>query len=163
MIIAIDPGITGAIAALEKGKITWLEDMPTMGRAHGQGHEVDPYELSSILLKMKSGKQVEAVLLEQVGNRPRRGPGGAEVQNGGTSMFNFGDAFGVVRGVVGSLQLPLRRIMPQHWKKAAGLTGKDKDTARALAIQRHPEVSDQLTRKKDCGRADAICIAEFGI
>jgi crossover junction endodeoxyribonuclease RuvC len=152
MIIAIDPGKTGAIAAMENGKITWLEDMPTMGRTHGKGQEVNPGELASIIMKMKSGKDA-SVYIEQVSAMPG---------NGGTSMFHFGESVGVVLGVCGTLQLPLRRVRPQYWKKRAGLIGKEKDASRALAIQLHPEVSDQLARKKDCGRADAICIAEFG-
>ena len=152
IILAIDPGQTGAIAALEDGKITWLEDMPTMGRTHGKGHEVDPYELASIIMKMKSGKDA-TVLIEQVSAMPG---------NGGTSMFHFGESVGVILGVCGALQLPVRRVRPQLWKKKAGIIGKEKDAARGLAIQLHPEVSDQLTRKRDCGRADSILIAEFG-
>ena len=152
IIIGIDPGQTGAIASLENGKIVDLRDMPTMGRAHGKGHEVDPYELTSILLAMKFGKDA-TVLVEQVSAMPG---------NGGTSMFHFGESVGVILGVCGALQLPVRRIRPQHWKKKAGIIGKDKDAARGLAIRLHPEVSDMLTRKKDCGRADAVCIAEFG-
>lgn len=152
IIIGIDPGQTGAIAAFESGKIVDLRDMPTMGRTHGKGQEVDPYELASIILDIKNAKEA-TVLLEQVSAMPG---------NGGTSMFHFGESVGVILGVCGALQLPVRRVRPQHWKKAAGLIGKDKDAARGLAIQRHPEVSDMLTRKKDCGRADAVCIAEFG-
>ena len=81
---------------------------------------------------------------------------------GGTSGFNFGEAFGIVEGVLGALQIPVRFATPRVWKKAAGLLNKDKDAARTMAIQLHPEVADQLTRKKDIGRADAICIAHFG-
>jgi len=152
MIISVDPGKTGAIAALENGRITWVYDMPTMGRTHGKGQEIDPYELSSILLNIKAGKDA-TVLIEQVGAMPGQGT---------TSMFHFGESVGVILGVCGALQLPVRRVRPQFWKKKAGLIGKDKDAARALAIQIHPEVSDMLTRKKDVGRAEAILIAEFG-
>ena len=150
--IGIDPGQTGAIACLEDGKVVAIVDMPTSGKAHGKGQEVDAYELSSILMGMKSGKEA-TVIIEQVGAMPG---------NGGTSMFGFGDSFGVIRGVCGALQLPVRRVRPGHWKRKAGIINKDKDAARGLAIQSHPEVSDMLTRKKDCGRADAILIAEFG-
>lgn len=152
IIIGIDPGQTGSIAAMVAGKVVWVVDMPTSGKSHGKGQEVDAYELSSILMGMKSGL-VATVYLEQVSAMPG---------NGGTSMFGFGDSFGVVRGVCGALQLPVRRVRPQHWKKRAGILGKDKDAARGLAIQLHPEVSAMLNRKKDCGRADAILIAEFG-
>lgn len=150
--IGIDPGQTGAISALRDGKIIALRDMPTVGKSHGKGQEVDAYELASILMEMKDGQEA-TVIIEQVGAMPG---------NGGTSMFGFGDSFGVIRGVCGALQLPVHRVRPNHWKRKAGLIGKEKDAARGKAIQMHPEVSDMLTRKKDCGRADAILIAEFG-
>jgi crossover junction endodeoxyribonuclease RuvC len=150
--IGIDPGQTGAISAIFGGKVVAIVDMPTCGKAHGKGQEVDAYELSSILMGMKSGREA-TVIIEQVGAMPG---------NGSTGMFGFGDSFGVIRGVCGALQLPVRRVRPQHWKRKAGIINKDKDAARGLAIQLHPEVSDQLARKKDCGRADSILIAEFG-
>jgi crossover junction endodeoxyribonuclease RuvC len=53
-------------------------------------------------------------------------------------------------------------VTPQRWKKAAGLIGKEKDAARTLMIQQQPQIADQLTRKKDIGRADACCIAIYG-
>jgi crossover junction endodeoxyribonuclease RuvC len=77
-------------------------------------------------------------------------------------MFRFGESVGVVLSVCGALQLPVSWVRPGHWKRKAGLIGKDKGAARTLAIQLHPEVADLLTRKKDIGRADAVCIARFG-
>jgi crossover junction endodeoxyribonuclease RuvC len=149
--IGIDPGQTGAIAFKEKGKIIALIDMPLMARTHGKGQQIDPYELSSLILEHK-GQLGEAVM-EQVGAMPGQGS---------VSMFNFGEGVGIVKGVLGSLQIPVRFVTPQRWKKAAGLTGKEKDAARTLAIQLHPEIAGELTRKKDIGRADAVCIAHFG-
>jgi crossover junction endodeoxyribonuclease RuvC len=151
--IGIDPGQTGAIACCHGSIITGVKDMPTWKRTHGKGQEVDPYSLTSILMEMTAGKDCVHVYLEQVAAMPGQGV---------SSTFHFGESVGVILGVCGALQLPLLRITPQYWKKAAGLVGKDKDAARGLAIQRHPEVSDMLTRKKDVGRADAILIAEFG-
>ena len=151
MIVAIDPGQTGALAFMEGGKVTALIDMPTMARTHGKGQQVDPYELASLIME-HNGQWGEAVM-EQVGAMPGQGS---------VSMFNFGEGVGIVKGVLGALQIPVRFVTPQRWKKAAGLTGKDKDAARTLAIQLHPEVAGELTRKKDIGRADAVCIAHFG-
>jgi len=151
-IIGIDPGQTGAIACLEADHVVLLHDMPTMGRSHGKGQEVDPYALTSILMEMKNGKPA-TVYLEQVAAMPGQGV---------SSTFHFGESVGIILGVCGALQIPVIRIRPQHWKKRAGIAGKDKDAARGLAIQQHPEISDMLTRKKDCGRADAILIAKYG-
>lgn len=160
MIIGIDPGITGAIAFMGgDGTIKLVVDMPVMAKTHGTGTEVDPYALSRIILENK--EKSSTIYLEQVDGRPRKGPKGP-VSMGATSAFNFGESFGAVKGVIGSLQMRLKLITPQSWKKKAKITGKNKDAARTLAIQLHPEVADWLTRKKDVGRADAICIAHFG-
>ena len=81
---------------------------------------------------------------------------------GVSSMFRFGESVGVVLGVLGALQMPVRWVTPQRWKKAAGIVGKDKDAARSLAIQLHPEIAGMLTRKKDHNRGESILIARFG-
>lgn len=148
---AIDPGLTGAIAVMSGGLIIALEDLPTMAKTHGKGQQIDPYALSALLIEI-GATSAEAVV-EQVGAMPGHGV---------TSMFGFGQSFGIILGVLGALQIPVRFASPQVWKKKAGITGKDKDAARTLAIQLHPEVAGELTRKKDIGRADAVCIAHFG-
>lgn len=152
VIIGVDCGQTGAIAAYDGQRITGIEDMPTMSRLHGKGMQVDPYELASLILELCAGRNATAVI-EAVSAMPGQGV---------SSMFRFGESVGVVLGVLGALQMPVRWVTPGRWKKAAGIVGKDKDAARSLAIQLHPEVADMLTRKKDCGRADAALIARFG-
>jgi crossover junction endodeoxyribonuclease RuvC len=150
-ILGCDPGQSGAIAAIRDGKVVALHDMPTMARLHGKGQQVDPYALSSIMLGISPPRRV--LYLEAVSAMPGQGV---------SSTFRFGESLGVVLGVAGALQIPVVWITPAVWKKRAGLTGKDKDASRTLCIQRHPEIADMLERKKDNGRADAICIAEFG-
>ena len=82
---------------------------------------------------------------------------------GVTSVFSFGRSLGAIEGVLSALGIPYSLVHSTRWKKAAGLTGKDKDAARAKVIREHPEIADQLTRKKDVGRADAILLAEYGL
>ncbi len=152
IILGFDPGQTGAVAAYDGEGIIGLIDMPTMTRLHGKGSQVDPYTLTTALLNLYAGRDATAVI-EAVSAMPGQGV---------SSTFRFGESLGVVLGVLGALQVPVRMVTPGKWKKAAGLLGRDKDAARTLAIQLHPEVADQLTRKKDIGRADAVCIARFG-
>ena len=123
-----------------------------MARLHGKGQQVDPYSLATALIDLCAGREATAVL-EAVSAMPGQGV---------SSTFHFGESVGVVLGVLGALQIPVRMVTPAKWKKAAGLLGRDKDAARTLAIQLHPEVADQLARKKDTGRADAVGIARFG-
>lgn len=152
--IGIDPGISGAIAAIDDhDNVIMLRDMPTMPRLHGKGDMVNGAELASIIMDASAGNESIAYL-EQVAAMPNQGV---------TSMFHFGESVGIVLGVLQTLQCRYTRPTPQQWKKAAGITGKDKDSARTLAIQLFPAISDKLTRKKDIGRADALLIAKFGL
>ena len=150
--IGVDCGQTGAIAAYDGTIITGLIDMPTMTRLHGSGRQVDPYTLATEILDLCGGRNATAVI-EAVAARPGQGVSG---------MFRLGESVGVVLGVLGALQMPVRWVTPGRWKKAAGIAGRDKDAARSLAIQLHPEVADMLTRKKDHNRGEAILIARFG-
>ena len=152
IILGFDPGQTGAIAAFDGERIEAVIDMPTMTRLHGKGNQVNPYTLATALIDLCAGREATAVL-EAVSAMPGQGV---------SSTFHFGESVGVVLGVLGALQIPVRMVTPAKWKKAAGLLGRDKDAARTLAIQLHPEVADQLARKKDTGRADAVGIARFG-
>lgn len=149
--IGIDPGQTGAIAIRAAGKITHLFDMPTSARIHGNGQQVDGYTLAS-MLRGAVAEDAVTVHLEAVHAMPGQGV---------SSMFRFGESLGVVIGVCGAMQYPLLWITPQRWKKQCGLLRRDKDSARTLAIQRHPEVAGMLARKKDVDRAEAICIAGY--
>lgn len=151
IIIACDPGQTGALAVLHDGLVTALFDMPTVPRLTGKGQQVDPYALATWLFK-QSSKHDTKILIEAVSAMPNQGV---------TSMFRFGESVGILLGICGALQLPVQWIRPGIWKRKAGLIKKPKDASRTLAIQLHPEVADQLTRKKDSGRSDAICIAHF--
>ena len=77
---------------------------------------------------------------------------------GVSSTFRFGQADGVVRGVLGALGIGSIEVHPQVWKRYLRLTGMDKDAARTYVIERYPELAEQLKRKKDVGRADALLI-----
>lgn len=154
--VGIDPGQSGAIAAIQNSQVIALHDMPVSARLHGKGQQIDASELASMLMKIRfdaGGSNKMVVNIEAVSAMPGQGV---------ASTFRFGESLGIVIGVLGTLGIPFRWTTPQKWKKAAGLIGKDKDASRTLALQRHPEVADRLTRKKDGGRADAICLAAFG-
>lgn len=152
--IGIDPGQTGAIAAIREGLVLLATPMPIYPRLHGGGMQVDANSLASTLLGLKSDGDHIIVSLEAVSARSGQGV---------SSMFRFGESLGVVIGVCGTLHLPIHWVTPQKWKKAAGISLKEKDASITLAKQRHPEAGDFWTKNKktNSGIADAICIAEF--
>ncbi len=149
--IGCDPGQSGCLALLADGEPAGFIDMPTMPRNAG-GFEVNAAALAAKvrgLLQMHSGAHVMAAV-EQVGSMPGQGL---------ASTFRFGQSDGVLRGVLGALGIGYITVAPVKWKNHYGLKGQAKDAARALAIRRFPSVAHELSRKKDCGRADALLIA----
>lgn len=151
LIIGCDPGQTGCLALLADGEPAGFIDMPTMPRKAG-GFEVNGAALAAKLRGAMHQHQGAAILavVEQVGSMPRQGL---------ASTFRFGQSDGVLRGVVAALGISYVEVHPVKWKNHFGLKGQDKDAARTLAIRRFPSVAEELARKKDCGRADALLIA----
>ena len=80
---------------------------------------------------------------------------------GVTSMFNFGQSFGVIKGICAALGLPIHFVRPTKWKKHFNLIKTNKDASRTKVIEIYPEISSKLHRKKDSNRADAILIALY--
>ena len=80
---------------------------------------------------------------------------------GVTSMFNFGQSFGAIKGICAALQLPIYFVRPSKWKKHFDLINSSKDSSRTKVIEMYPSLSDQLSKKKDVNKSDAILIARF--
>lgn len=147
--IGIDPGLTGAIAFLdETGRVFEVHDMPVGAKPRGKGSMVD---VASLVAVFGLDWEVGWAAVEFVHAMPKQGV---------SSTFSLGDSFGCVRAALASAGIPVVYISPGEWKRRAGLTGKDKDASRMLALERHPEAAEWLQRKKDHGRAEAILIAD---
>ena len=80
---------------------------------------------------------------------------------GVTSMFNFGQSFGVIKGICSAMQLSLNFVRPAKWKKYFNLIKTEKEASRAKAIEIFPYISSKLSKKKDTNKADSILIASF--
>lgn len=154
----IDPGLSGAVATLIDGEAGPFLDMPTFH--NGTANEVDVKALAAFIRgqqTMHLGAHVSACI-ERVRAMPDRG-GGNVRKMGAQSSFNFGDGFGQVKATFRVLRIEPVLVEAQSWKRHYGLLGTEKDAARLLAIRRFPDVSEELKRKKDQGRSDALLIA----
>ena len=80
---------------------------------------------------------------------------------GVTSMFNFGQSFGILKGICSAMQLSVYFVRPAKWKKYFNLINSEKDASRTRAIEIFPYYSSYLSRKKDSNKADAILIASY--
>ena len=154
LIIGIDPGISGSICFLQDGKIVDVVEMPTMTEGKKNKKQVNGSQIvNEILEKIKElDKREIKVVIEQVSAMPGQGV---------TSMFNFGQSFGILKGICSSMQLPMYFVRPAKWKKYFNLINSEKDASRTRAIEISPYFSNQLSRKKDSNKADAILIASF--
>ena len=154
LIIGIDPGISGSISFLENGKIIEVIDMPTMADGKKNKKQVNGAQIYNEILKKikKFEKENIRVVIEQVSAMPGQGV---------TSMFNFGQSFGILKGICSAMQLPMYFVRPAKWKKYFNLINSEKDASRTRAIEIFPYFSSQLSKKKDSNKADAILIASF--
>ncbi len=150
-IIGIDPGLSGGIAILDDLKIFDLFDMPIMSEGKKNKNQLNSAQLVNIIKKhIVPGSTF--VIVEQVSAMPGQGV---------TSMFNFGQTFGSIKGICAALNLPIFYVRPAKWKKHFELINSSKDASRTKVIEMYPSISSRLSKKKDVNKADAILIARY--
>ena len=154
LIIGIDPGISGSICFFNEGKIIDVVEMPTMIEGKKNKKQVNGAQIfNEISAKIKELEKKDIkIVIEQVSAMPGQGV---------TSMFNFGQSYGVLKGICSAMQLPMYFVRPAKWKKYFNLINSEKDASRTRAIEIFPYFSSQLSRKKDSNKADAILLASF--
>ena len=154
LIIGIDPGISGSICFFVDGRIIDVINMPIMTEGKKNKKQVNGAqvynEISNQVKKFES-RDIR-VIIEQVSAMPGQGV---------TSMFNFGQSFGILKGICSAMQLPMYFVRPAKWKKYFNLINSEKDASRTRAIEIFPYFSSQLSKKKDANKADAILIANY--
>ena len=151
-IIGIDPGLSGGIAILDDLKIFDMFDMPIMSEGKKNKNQLNSAQLVNIIKKHTLSNGDTFVIVEQVNAMPGQGV---------TSMFNFGQTFGSIKGICAALGLPIFYVRPAKWKKHFELINSSKDASRTKVIEMYPSISDRLSKKKDVNKADAILIARY--
>ena len=154
LVIGIDPGISGSICFFQDGKIIDVVEMPTMTEGKKNKKQVNGSQIFNEIskrIKNKDKKDIK-VIIEQVSAMPGQGV---------TSMFNFGQSFGILKGICSAMQLSMYFVRPAKWKKYFNLIKSEKDASRTRAIEIFPYFSSELSRKKDSNKADAILISSF--
>ena len=154
LIIGIDPGVSGSICFLKDGKILDVIEMPVMNEGKKNKKQVNGAQIyNEITKKINNNPETNIrVVIEHVTAMPGQGV---------TSMFNFGQSFGVLKGICFAMRLPMFFVRPAKWKRYFNLINSEKDASRTRAIEIFPDFSSQLSKKKDSNKADAILIASF--
>jgi crossover junction endodeoxyribonuclease RuvC len=153
IVIGIDPGLSGAVALVDEGKLRWVEDMPVVPtRYKNKSRNVlNMGSLNGLFRAAAIINGADCVSLEQISAMPGQGV---------TSMFRFGEVYGAIQALTAASYLPLHMVTPQKWKKHFGLN-KAKGVSRAKASQLWPDKADLFKLVKHDGRAEAALIAEY--
>ena len=138
-IIGIDPGLNGAIAVLQDNKVKEIFDVPVMPEGKKNKRQLNSAQLVKLLKDIIHDNEEIVVVVENVSAMPGQGV---------TSMFNFGQTFGAIKGICAALGLPIFFVRPAKWKKHFDLINSSKDASRTKAIEMYPSLSDQLSKKK---------------
>ncbi|MDR1048749.1 MAG: hypothetical protein LBL51_03250 [Synergistaceae bacterium] len=160
LFIGIDPGLSGAVAVVdEKLQILGLEDTPVV-RAGGKT-QYNVAEMAALIRRfVLMGDDVGNVLavLEAQQGLPGQGV---------TSTFHTGYGYGLWCGILGTMELPYRTVRPSVWtrKVLAGSPGEGKARSIAFTLKMFPaaELIPPGCRKPRDGRADAACLAYWGM
>ena len=149
IILAIDPGISGALAfylhsPLGVSGLTAVYDMPLLDG------DVDPRGIRDVIMQHKPALAV----IERVHSHPNEGV---------SSVWRFACAFATALAVLALAEIPIIQVPPAKWKKAMGIRGGQlgKEHARRLAIEMFPTQQESFKRVKDHGRAEATLIAVY--
>ena len=137
---------------MKDNKVIKVFDMPVMADGKKNKRQLNSSQLTNIIKQNTSKGEEIAVVVEQVNAMPGQGV---------TSMFNFGQSFGAIKGVCAALELSIFFVRPSKWKKYFELINSSKDASRTKVIEMYPSLSNQLSKKKDVNKSDAILIAKF--
>ncbi len=151
-IIGIDPGLSGGIAVLEDNKIKQVFDMPVMSDGKKNKRQLNSAFLAQLITENIKSIEDTIIVVEQVNAMPGQGV---------TSMFNFGQTFGAIKGICAALRLSIFFVRPAKWKKHFELINSSKDASRTKAIEMYPSIAEKLSKKKDVNKSDAILIARY--
>ena len=151
-IIGVDPGLSGGIAILEDNKVQEMFDMPVMADGKKNKRQLNSAFLARLIKDNIKDIEDTVMVVEQVNAMPGQGV---------TSMFNFGQTFGAIKGICAALELPIFFVRPAKWKKHFELINSSKDASRTKAIEMYPSIAEKLSKKKDVNKSDAILIARY--
>jgi crossover junction endodeoxyribonuclease RuvC len=152
MICGVDPGVNGAVAMLtDTGALVCVIDTPNLQVRVGKSNKTRI--ATQALALFIASHQLSHAYVEDVASSP---------QMGVSSSFAFGQAYGIVDGILAALGVPVTYAKPAVWKRAMQVTA-DKGSSRRRAMQLWPTHAGEFARVKDDGRAEACLLALHGL
>jgi len=154
IVFSFDPGVSGAICVFKNKEIIEIVDVPTMIEGKKNKRQINSAQVSHIFRSFSEKETRCYVIVEQVSAMPGQGV---------TSMFNFGQSFGVIKGICAAFNFPIYFVRPTKWKKHFNLIGSVKDASRTKVTELYPSFASKIAKKKDSNKADAILIGKYFI
>lgn len=143
--IGIDPGKNGGYAFIQPNN---KKDIVIV-KPFNEINYIDDLEYN------KSSGDDMICCIEKVGAMPGQGV---------VSMFNFGQNFGFLKGVLEAYHIPYQEVRPQTWKKEFNLSGRDKQASIKVCQHLYPDISLLKTdrcKKPSDGMAEALLMATY--
>ncbi len=156
IVIGIDIGVTGALAAVDSRGTAIVRDLPTL-EVQGKRmvrRRLDARGLMQALREIVAPGEVGLAVLEDVHMRPG---------NGGAATASLMHSRGIVEAVVELARLDVRIVQPPTWKRHFGLLRTDKAASRERACVLYPSAAAELRRQRDHNRAEALLLAHYGL
>jgi len=153
LIVGIDPGLMGAMCWMDAntGEVLDVADLPI--HLEGKRKSIDAVGFMELISTHPTPR---LVVVELVGARPTDSKTGAHT---------FGRNVGAIEALVLAAHLPMTRVAPVPWRRAAGLpAGAEKNASLAAALRLHPSARPHLEGKlARHDRGDAVLIASWGL
>lgn len=146
-VLGIDPGLQGALAWLSlDGELLDVADVPILDEGPRR-KSIDAAAMAALVRR----HPVRQAVIEAVHARPT---------DSKVSAFTFGRNFGALEACVLAAGVPLLRVHPVTWRRAAGLApGAPKEASIAAALRLVPSCRERITRHD---KADALLMAWWG-
>jgi hypothetical protein len=128
IVVAIDPGVTGALARFVRGELVGVR--PTPIDELRKGKSTRRSTSAAALAALLDDWNADVVVVEDVG---------AQGRNGALALWSLGHSKGVIEGVAAAQCRRLERV-PLAWKRASGLSD-DKGLSVRRAEERWPGTS----------------------
>lgn len=156
MLIAIDPGIRGAIARLTHNAAPVVHDMPIRAK-QGNGkvrNEVDPKALQALLRELVPADERGLVVMEALNTFA-----GGSVQ----TMGSLEATKAVITTVCELTGFDVALVTPKAWQRFFGISKTDAESTKqqSLRIARATFGKELCPLAKHDGRADALLIARY--
>lgn len=142
LILGIDPGIRGAFALLQNGKMISYGKLPILGK----GKEKKILDLTLIRQIIE---KADHVFIEKAQSFPKQGI---------SSTGRYLEAFGMLQGLCAGLKIPYTLVHPSVWKRAL-LKGMAKGKASSLRRAKQLFPNAQVIDEHE---AEAMLIAYYG-